>query len=110
MNVVEKEDNGALVLSLSGRLDSNTSDNFSKLLTKKLNAGNEKLIIDMKQLVYISSAGLRVLLMAAKQLMPKQGKFILCGMTAPIKEVFEISGFLKILTTANDVKSAQKQL
>jgi len=110
MNVVEKQSNGALILSVTGRLDSNTSESFSKLLTEKLDAGNTKIIVDMSKLDYISSAGLRVLLMAAKRLMPTSGKFILCDMNTHIKEVFEISGFLNIMTITDNVKAAQKLL
>lgn len=108
MNVTEDHCNDALILSLAGRLDSNTSEHFSTQLTEKLNAGYTKIIIEMDQLEYISSAGLRVLLMGAKHLMAIKGQFILCDMNAHIKEVFEISGFLNILTIANNLKAAKK--
>lgn len=104
MNVAESENNGITILTCEGRLDSNTSEAFEQQVMDKIDAGSKKLVIDFSALDYISSAGLRVLLMAAKRLRTEDGKFALCGLKEHIREVFEISGFLPILTvvTASD--------
>ena len=84
------EDN-QIILSLSGRLDATNAQ-----LKKSIN-GVEKLVFDFKDLEYISSAGLRVLLNAQK-VMNKQGEMIVRNVNDTISDVFEITGFVDILT------------
>lgn len=110
MNISVSEENGRALLSLEGRLDSNTSGALEQQLTATMDSGSQQLIIDFDQLAYISSAGLRVLLMAAKRLKSEGGHLVLCGMADHIREVFEISGFLQILTVVADVSAAQASL
>ncbi|MCP4088692.1 MAG: STAS domain-containing protein [Gammaproteobacteria bacterium] len=106
MNIGEQKMGDVTVLSPERRLDSNTAEFFEKLILGKIDEGNSKLIIDFSALDYISSAGLRVLLMAAKRIKAEQGGMALCGLKAHIREVFEISGFLPILTIVDDIDSA----
>lgn len=106
MNINEQEKGQVAVLSLEGRLDSNTSEAFEQRVMGKIDAGSRQLVIDFSELEYISSAGLRVLLMAAKQLKGVGGAFALCGLKEHIREVFEISGFLPILTVVDDLDAA----
>jgi len=100
MDIAEQEDGGVLVLSPSGRLDSNTAPVFETVLLGRIGDGHTRLVLDFGQLDYISSAGLRVLLMAAKRLKQTDGRLALCAVKAHIVEVFEISGFLSIFTVA----------
>ena len=95
MNINVERTNEVLVISLSGRLDANTSPLFEE---KILNLENEvkDLIIDMKGLEYISSAGLRVLLAAQKK-MNKLGSMKVVNVCDSIMEIFEITGFIDIL-------------
>ena len=69
-----------------------------------------RFVVDFSQLAYISSAGLRVLLMAAKRVKTENGALILCGMQDHIQEVFEISGFLQILTVAGTRQEAEAMI
>ncbi|MBQ9930793.1 MAG: STAS domain-containing protein [Firmicutes bacterium] len=93
---IEKQLNGAeLVLTLEGRLDTTTAPELETEI-KDL-SGVESLTLDMKSLDYLSSAGLRVLL-AAQKTMNKQGKMVLRNVNETIMEVFEITGFVDILT------------
>ncbi|MGA7875856.1 MAG: STAS domain-containing protein [Desulfoferrobacter sp.] len=94
MEVTEKRQNGVVILVPKGRLDSNTSDEFEKKLLGLVGAGETNLIIDFKELDYISSAGLRVLLKAAKELKRKNGQLAFCAVKDYIKEIFELSGFV----------------
>jgi anti-sigma B factor antagonist len=66
MEVVEKNQNGICILGLLGRLDSNTSPEFEKKIFGVIEDGTRNVIVDFESLDYISSAGLRVLLKAAK--------------------------------------------
>ena len=95
------------VLSPEGRLDSNNAESFEQLVIGKIDGGEIHLVIDFSGLDYISSAGLRVLLMAAKRIKANAGAMALCGLKAHIHEVFEISGFLPILTIVDDLDAAR---
>lgn len=94
---IKKTANGsALTIALEGRLDTNTSP----VLERELNAalpGVTELTIDLTDLAYISSAGLRVLLMAQKT-MNKQGDMVVSHCSADIMDIFEVTGFVDILT------------
>lgn len=92
----EKIDN-TLVVIPAGRLDSNTATGFEKTVAGYVENGERRLVLDLSQIEYISSAGLRVVLMLVKQLKASGGSLVLCGMKPSIKEVFDISGFSKIL-------------
>ena len=96
MNIQKNTNGSALTLALEGRLDTTTAPQLEAELKASL-SGVEKLIIDMNALEYISSAGLRVLL-SAQKVMNKQGEMIIRGANETIMEVFEITGFVDILT------------
>lgn len=106
MNISEEIRNNALILLPEGRLDSNTSKEFEQQLMAKIDAGNLRVVLDFSQLEYISSAGLRVLMMVAKRLKNEGGGFALCRLKSAIRVVFEVSGFLPILTVVSDVDAA----
>ncbi|MGN0995945.1 MAG: STAS domain-containing protein [Candidatus Ventricola sp.] len=93
---IRKESNGTtLNIALEGRLDTSTAPQLEAEL-KRL-AGVAELNLDFAALEYLSSAGLRVLL-AAQKTMNKQGKMVIHHVNAAIMEVFEVTGFLDILT------------
>ena len=100
MEINQLNDGGATVLALSGRLDSNTCAALEAHLFQAIDGGAAALVVDFADLAYVSSAGLRVLLMGAKRLRASQGKLALCGLNDNIREVFAMSGFDKILTIA----------
>ncbi|MEX1110117.1 MAG: STAS domain-containing protein [Dongiaceae bacterium] len=87
----------ATVLSPQGRIDSSNAKDFEEALISRVQDGRPAILLDLAELRYISSAGLRVILLAAKQQRGKQGKFALCALTTEVREVFEVSGFGKIL-------------
>ena len=81
------------VLSPSGRIDSNTAAQFEASVTEAL-AGTEKMILDFTNVPYVSSAGLRVVLIGAKKITAKKGDFALCGLSESVMDVFELSGLV----------------
>lgn len=93
-----------------GRLDSNACPAFEAEIVGALNAGNQRVLFDFSQLDYISSAGLRVVLMAAKRLRESGGKMALCSLNEMIREVFEVSGFDRILDIQPDADAARTRL
>ncbi len=96
MNIKKTKDGGKMIVALSGRLDTTTAPDLQESLTEDIGDVTE-LIFDMKELEYISSAGLRVLLWSQKT-MNKQGTMELCGVQDPVMDVFEVTGFSDILT------------
>ncbi len=96
MVIKQEEKNGILALAIAGRLDAVSSVEADKEFNKVLDAGKDKLLINLGELEYISSAGLRVLLVVAKRMQQKGGKVCLCALAENVKEVFEISGFSSI--------------
>ena len=94
---IEKKINGEeTILVVSGRLDTQTAPELENMLDKVL-PGLKELTFDMTDLEYISSAGLRVILKAQKA-MNTQGSMKLTDVNDSIMEVFDITGFLDILT------------
>lgn len=94
---IEKKLNGTeLEMALAGRMDTSTAPQFETELKNNI-SGVEKLILDFANLEYISSAGLRVILTAQK-IMNKQGEMVIRNVNEVISEVFEITGFIDILT------------
>ena len=96
MTITKNASDGTLYITLEGRLDTNTAPQLEAELKASL-SGVTELDLDFSGLEYISSAGLRVLL-AAQKAMSKQGKMIIRNVNETIMEVFEITGFVDILS------------
>jgi anti-anti-sigma factor len=109
-NVAIQEQNGIQQAILEGRLDSATSSTFEKSIETLFTQPGGRALFDFAGIDYVSSAGLRVVLMAAKRARQAQGRLVLCGLSPHVKEVFEISGFLKILTVVDAREAAQGML
>jgi anti-sigma B factor antagonist len=108
MDVLEQRIEGVVVLSVKGRLDSNTSDEFEERLLNMVLEGETRFILDFEDLDYISSAGLRVLLKATKELKKKSGRLCLCSIRDYIREVFDLSGFSSFLPIHSDIGESLK--
>ncbi|MCQ2420759.1 MAG: STAS domain-containing protein [Clostridia bacterium] len=96
MEILKTKNETALNLSLEGRLDTTTAPQLENELKQSVE-GITELVFDFEKLEYISSAGLRVLL-SAQKVMNKQGTMVIRNACADIREVFEITGFMDILT------------
>ena len=106
MEMLKRKEKNALVISLKGRLDSVTAPVLEKDLTE-LMAGEERfLVLDLGDLDYISSAGLRTILGVTKRLKEKQGRLLLASLKSMVREVFEISGFSSIIPIFESVDAA----
>lgn len=105
---VERVD-GVVVLVPTGRLDTNTAKLLEEQVTAA-SAGDTDLLIDMGGVDYVSSFGLRVILMAAKTYGKRAETLVLCGLQKDVENVFRISGFLKILTVVEDRAAAHAAL
>lgn len=85
-------------VTLEGRLDTMTSSEFEKSLTPYFSMPGIELSIDCSSMEYISSAGLRVILMAHKSVTAKGGRFIIHNLSNEVRSVFDMTGFSRILT------------
>jgi len=106
MDLTSMKIGAATVLDAVGRIDSVTATALEEKLLGLLKEGPQALIIDFARVDYISSAGLRVLLMAAKQSKAAHCKFALCSLKAQVRDVFDISGFGTIIALHPDRDSA----
>lgn len=95
MTITKTAEGTRLTVALEGRLDTSTAPELEKELNGSLD-GVTDLTLDLKELLYLSSAGLRVLLAAQKR-MNKQGHMTVTHVCPEILEVFEITGFVDIL-------------
>ena len=96
MTITTTRNGSALTLQLEGRLDTTTSPQLEAELSASLD-GVKQLTLDLQQLAYLSSVGLRVILGAQKR-MNKQGQMVVRHVNETIMEVFEVTGFVDILT------------
>lgn len=96
MNITEHPEGAVLRLEISGRLDSNTALTLEEALAAQAVRTHPALLLDLADVHYVSSAGLRVLLKAAKAARANKTKLALSGLTPQVMEVFEISGFSSI--------------
>ncbi len=96
MNVIKESSGSQLTLRIQGRLDTTTAPQLETELKASVE-GVTALVLDLAELAYISSAGLRVVLMAQK-IMNKQGTMVVRNVDPNVLEVFEVTGFSDILT------------
>jgi len=106
MAIAIERSGDVLILLPQGRLDSNNAGAVESEILGHVAAGTSRIVIDFSGLDYISSAGLRVVLVVAKKLKQAGGALVLCRLPAHIREVFEISGFLSILKSAETREDA----
>jgi anti-anti-sigma factor len=105
LEIQANEIGGNKLLRLIGRLDTETSADFELAAYDAHQAGARQFVVDLSEVSYVSSAGLRVLLALAKKL-DGQGALKLCGVKGIVKEVFEKSGFAKLFAIYADVQTA----
>jgi len=96
MKINKTQDGSKLTLTFEGRLDSSSAPQLEMEIKANLE-GITELVMDFAELVYLSSAGLRVILAAQKQ-MNTQGKMVIVKVNETIMEIFEVTGFTDILT------------
>ena len=97
------------VLAFEGSLDTQTSPDAQTQLTQLMEGGDKKILVNFEKLHYISSAGLRILLAAAKQLKTADGELRICDLNEVVKEVFDISGFSTIFKIFGTESEALKE-
>ena len=105
MKIETRESQGIQIIAFEGNLDTNTSPEAESKINELIDAGKQKLLVNFEQLNFISSSGLRVLLATVKKLNASGGDLRICSLNATVQEVFDISGFVTILS----VKSTEEE-
>jgi anti-anti-sigma factor len=106
MEIETRKQENATVVSVTGKMDAVSSPELEKELSQLMAEGEKNFVVDLAELDYISSAGLRIILATAKRLKEKEGKILLASLKDMVKEVFEISGFSAIIPIYESVDSA----
>ena len=106
MQISIKTTNDVTVLDIEGKLDALTSPDALSQIMRLVEEGATKILVNFDKLDYVSSAGLRVLLAAAKQLKSDDGELRICCLNDIVKEVFDISGFITIFKVFASVSEA----
>jgi anti-anti-sigma factor len=110
LEVKSKVANGVAVFRIVGRLDALTSPNLESAVGFAISGGNPRIIFDMGEVSFISSAGIRVILMTAKQATVAKGGLAIFGLQSAVNEVFEISGLQKFIPITSDGREARSGL
>lgn len=106
MDLVERKDNEVLILTLKGRLDAATVKAFLPLVVQRLDQGERRLLFDFSELEYINSSGLGILIMAYQKLEASGGKMAISGIKEYIQEVFDATGYSRLLSLHADLGEA----
>lgn len=88
-------------MSVAGRVDGTNAGSFDSSLDETIGESERAIVLDLSELVYMSSAGLRSILMTAKRLQSRQANLALCSLRTEINEIFQIAGFDRILAVCS---------
>jgi len=106
MDIVMTTESNVAVFSIIGQLDAVSSPDLEGRLGRWFEESGTRLVLDLNGLDYISSAGLRVILSAAKKMKTRNGKFCLSRLQPRVKEVFQVSGFSAIISAFDTLPAA----
>ena len=110
MEINAEHVDGLLLAKPKDRIDGSNSRVFEEALLEAIGDNGGSVVLDFEDLRYISSAGLRAILLTAKKVKVKDGQLVLCSLSESIKEVFELSGFDKIIPIYEDRGAAVSAL
>ena len=110
MDIVEDKRGDVKIVSLRGRIDMETSPIVEKRLMSILEQGERQLVIDFSELTYISSLGLRVLVLTAKYMQKNKGELALAALSSHIHEIFKIAAFTSIFPIYSTCDEAVAQM
>ena len=97
---------GAVVLSVDGRIDASTAPQLEEELSNMIQQGEENILLNLAGVSYISSGGLRVLLKTNKELHKNGGNLILCSLNTDVHKVIKLAGFTSIFTIYSSEEEA----
>ena len=110
MEIQTRKEKAAVVVSVKGRMDAVTAPEFDKNMIDLISKGEKAFVVNLGELDYMSSAGLRSILALAKKLKEREGKIIFAGLRGPVEEVFKISGFQSIFKIFDSEETALREI
>jgi anti-anti-sigma factor len=99
---------GAPILQVAGRLDTNTVSVLERALMRAMSTGAKSIVLDMSQVGYVSSSGLRVLLVARREAKERKGNVVLCALTPQVRDVFDMVGFTSLFDIRENLEQGKK--
>ena len=110
MEFLSRKESGGTVVALAGRLDAVTTPEYERRIGELLAGDETRLVLDLERLDYISSAGLRGLLLTAKLLQARAGQLRFANVTGSVRSVFDMSGFSNMFPIEESVAAALSAL
>ncbi|HEX7777647.1 MAG TPA: STAS domain-containing protein [Vicinamibacterales bacterium] len=98
MHISQEQQNGIVVVTPRGRVDSTSASALDAHLMEVSKAARPRIVVDFAEVEYISSAGLRVMLTLAKRVRDAKGALVICSLGDAVKQVFELAGFLPLFS------------
>jgi len=98
LEIAEVRSGQACVLALSGRIDSTNADQLMARVSKLFEAGEKDVVVDFKEVLYLTSAAFRVLLVATDEAERNAARFVLCSVVGQVRTLFEMGGLLDAFT------------
>ncbi len=106
MRIDVRQEGGAVVLAVSGRMDATTVDGFEAACRDRIAPENPRIVVDFAKLEYVSSAGLRGILTMEKESRAAGSRIVFCGMQDMVADMFDLSGFNSILQVCPTLEQA----
>jgi len=106
MELTAERSGATLIAKTDGRVDGTNATEFQDALKGAVDPADKAVILDFEDLTYISSAGLRVILLTAKDMRTANVKFAVCSLSQSVRDVFTISGFDQIIDIHPDKQTA----
>ena len=110
LQVQESKTGEVCVVSLAGRIDSTNAEELATHLNRLLECGEKNVLVDMKQVLYLTSAAFRALLIARRAAQRAAARFGLCGVGGQVRELFEIGGLMDAFTIHATCDEALQQM
>jgi anti-anti-sigma factor len=110
MQIAEARVDGIVAVAPAGRIDTTTAPALEQHLIGLLTGGERRIVVDFSGVDYISSAGLRVMLVLARRMRDANGQLGLCAMGDAVRQVFQLAGFLPLFTIRESRAAAVQQI
>jgi len=110
MNIAISHHDRNIIITLTGRLDATSAPDVLETLNAQIDGGQSQFVLDFESMEYISSSGLRMLLVVMKRLSAAAGRMVLCGVNEHVREVFDLAGFTRFFPMYADQKAALEAL
>jgi anti-sigma B factor antagonist len=98
MEITTTMHDGAMVLAVTGRIDTTTAGDLEAAINLGISNGTRQILLDLREVTYISSVGLRVLLATAKKLRNDGDRYALCALSMEVQKVMKLAGFTSIFS------------